>query len=153
NPSFYSGDLSLETAIILGVIGGRWTGMMGGALVSLFAAIHGEWVTLPFCVLCGLVVGQLRTLAPDQEEIWSFSPFVDLAIVRWIKRNFPKPRLFDWQVMFFLTVVALRFLHTELARALPHATYTLESTTPWVEVAIYATSVMIIGIELKIWNS
>jgi two-component system LytT family sensor kinase len=152
-PSFFAGDLSFETAITLGVIGGRLTGMMGGALVSVPALMHGEWATLPFCILCGLVVGQLRTLAPDHEEIWSFSPFVDLTIFRWIKRNFPRPRLFDWQVMFFFTIVALRFLHSELVRALPHATYSLESSDPWVEVAIYATSVMIIGTQLKIWNS
>ena len=61
--------------------------------------------------------------------------------------------LFDWQIMFFVTIVALRFMHTELARVLPRATFSLESPNLWVEVAIYATSVMVIGTELKIWNS
>src|SRR5215813_1246062 len=55
--------------------------------------------------------------------------------------------------MFFLTIVGLRFVHSELFRFFPNLTYSLESLNPWVEAAIYATSVMVIGTELKIWNS
>lgn len=151
--SFVAGDLSFETAILVGVIGGRFTGVLGGALVSLPAAFYGQWATLPFTVLCGLVAGQLRDLTPDQEDIWSFSPFIDLSIYRMIRRNLPTPRRFDWQVMFFITIVALRFMHTELSRFLPRATFSLESPNFWVEGLIYATSIIVIGTELKIWNS
>ena len=156
--SFLAGDLSFETTILLGVIAGRFTGMLGGAFIALPALLHGEWATLPFNVLCGFIAGQLRTLAPDREDIWSFSPFIDLSVYRMIRRNLPTPRLFDWQVMFFVTIVALRFVQTELSRFLPHATFTLEGLSPeglnpWVWVAIYATSIIAIGTELKIWNS
>src|SRR6266571_4546157 len=152
-PSFLAGDLSFETTVLLGVIAGRATGMLGGALLGLPAVLHGEWATLPFNLLCGFIAGQLRSIAPDREDIWSFSPFIDLSIYRWIRRNLPKPRLFDWQIMFFVTIVGLRFLHTELSRFLPRATFSLESPNLWVEVAIYATSVMVVGTELKIFNS
>jgi two-component system LytT family sensor kinase len=151
--SFIAGDLSFETTVLLGVIAGRFAGMTGGALLALPALLHGEWATLPFNLLCGFVAGQLRNLAPDREDIWSFSPFIDLSIYRWIRRNLPKPRLFDWQIMFFVTIVALRFMHTELFRILPRATYSLESPKFWVEALIYATSITVIGTELKIWNS
>jgi two-component system, LytTR family, sensor kinase len=151
--SFFAGDLSFETALILGVIAGRLCGVMGGFLVGLPALLHGEWATMPFTMLCGFLAGQLRTLVVDREDIWSFSPFIDLSIYRWIRRNLPTPRIFDWQIMFFVTIVALRFLHTELSRALPRATYSLESPNLWVEALIYACSVMVIGTELKIWNS
>ncbi len=151
--SFSAGDLSFETTILLGVLGGRFTGMVGGAMLALPALLHGEWATLPFNLLCGFTVGQLRNLAPDREDIWSFSPFIDLSIYRWIRRNLPTPRLFDWQIMFFATIVALRFMQTELSRFLPSATYSLESPKWWVEMLIYATSITVIGIELKIWNS
>src|SRR6202158_4053555 len=93
--SFLAGDLSFETALLLGAIGGRWAGVLGGILMALPALVHGEWATLPFGVLCGLIAGQLRTLALDKEEIWSFSPFIDLSVYRWIRRNLPRPRLFD----------------------------------------------------------
>ena len=151
--SFLAGDLSFETAVLLGVIGGRVCGITGGALLAFPAVLHGEWAMLPFTVLCGLVAGQLRAFVADKEDIWSFSPFIDLSIYRWIRRNLPKPRLFDWQIMLFATIVALRFVHTELYRFFPHRTYAIESTNLWVEVAIYATSLMVIGTELKIFNS
>ena len=150
--SFVAGDLSFETTLLLGLVGGRLTGVLGGALIAFPALLHGEWATLPFSVLCGFVAGQLRNLAPDKEDIWSFSPFIDLSIYRWIRRNLPTPRLFDWQIMFFLTIVALRFMHGELVRFFPRTTFTLESPNPWVEVAIYATSIMVIGTELKIFS-
>jgi two-component system LytT family sensor kinase len=152
-PSFLAGDLSFETTILLGVIAGRFTGMLGGAFVAIPALLHGEWATLPFNLLCGFIAGQLRSLAPDRDDIWSFSPFIDLSIYRMIRRNLPTPRLFDWQVMFFGTIVALRFVQTELFRFFPHATFSLESPTLWVEALIYATSIVVIGTELKIWNS
>jgi two-component system, LytTR family, sensor kinase len=151
--SFLAGDLSLETAVLLGVVGGRVCGITGGALLAFPAVLHGEWATLPFTVLCGFVAGQLRTFVADKEDIWSFSPFIDLSIYRWIRRNLPKPRLFDWQIMLFATIVGLRFIHTELYRFFPRRTYAIESPNLWVEVAIYATSLMVIGTELKIFNS
>src|SRR5438270_10927380 len=151
--SFSAGDLSFETTILLGVLGGRFTGMVGGAMLALPALLHGEWATLPFNVLCGFTVGQLRNLAPDREEIWSFSPFIDLSIYRWIRRNLPTPRLFDWQILLFVTIIGLRFVHTQLSSFFPRGTYSLESENLWVEAAIYATSLMVIGTELKIWNS
>ena len=152
-PSFVAGDLSFETVILLGVIGGRFTGLMGGALLGLPALLHGEWVTLPFLELCGFLAGQLRTQAPRYDDVWSFSPFVDLSIYRWFRRNLPKPRPFEWQNVFFVSIIVLRFLHSQLHRLTPRATFSLESPTLWVEALIYAASVMVIGTELKIWNS
>src|SRR5271155_4302435 len=128
--SFFAGDLSFETVLLLGAIGGRWAGVLGGILMALPALVHGEWASLPFNVLCGFIAGQLRTMAPDRDDIWSFSPFIDLSVYRMIRRNLPTPRLFDWQVMFFVTIVALRFVHTELSRFLPHAAFALESLSP-----------------------
>ncbi|HEY1263393.1 MAG TPA: histidine kinase [Terriglobales bacterium] len=151
--AFAGGDLSFETTILLGVIAGRVPGMLGGAIMAMPPLLHGEWASLPFNLLCGFVAGQLRQIAPDKEEIWSFSPFIDLSIYRWIRRNLPRPRLFDWQIMFFVTIVALRFVETEVARLSPGATVGLESPRLWVEALIYATSATVIGTELKIWNS
>jgi len=152
--SFAGGDLSLETTILLGVIAGRVAGAVGGAMLAIPAVIYGQWVILPFNVLCGLVAGQLRHLAADHEEIWSFSPFVDLSIYRWIRRNLSRPRLFDWQTMFFVTIVVFRFIQTELAKYLPGAASSLlESPKLWVEALIYAASITVIGTEIKIWNN
>jgi two-component system LytT family sensor kinase len=152
--NFLAGDLSFETALLLGVIGGRWAGSLGGVLVGIPALLHGEWAAMPFDVLSGFLAGQLRTMAVDKDDIWSFSPFIDLSIFRIIRRNLPRPRLIDWQIMFFGTVVALRFMQTELAQYFPHSIFGIESPENyWVYSAIYAASVTAIGIELKIFNS
>ncbi len=151
--SFLSGDLSLETALLLGVIGGRLSGGVGGALVAVPAVLHGEWASMPLDVFAGIVAGQLRRFAPEQEDIWSFSPFIDLSIYRWIRRNLPRPRVFDWQVTFFVAIVGLRFLQTEIWTYLPHSIFSLESENLWVESAIYLTVIVAVGTELKIFNN
>ncbi|MGB8987009.1 MAG: histidine kinase [Candidatus Sulfotelmatobacter sp.] len=152
--SFLAGDLSFETALLLGVIGGRLAGSLGGVMMGVPAMLHGEWAAMPFGVLCGFIAGQLRTLAADKDDIWSFSPFIDQSIFRLIRRNLPRPRLFDWQVMFFTTVVGLRLVQTELAANFPRSIFSMESPDNWwIWAAIYATSITAIGIELKIFNS
>jgi two-component system LytT family sensor kinase len=161
--SFLAGDLSLETALLLGVIGGRLSGGLGGALISLPASLHGEWASLPLNVFAGIIAGQLRRFAPEQEDIWSFSPFIDLTLYRMIRRNLPRPRVFDWQVAFFATIVGLRFLQTEIWHFWPGSIFSLESPGLWadgvtlnaylVESAIYLAVVMVVGTELKIFNS
>jgi two-component system LytT family sensor kinase len=163
--SFFAGDLSLETALLLGVIGGRLSGGVGGALMALPAVLHGEWAAMPLNVFAGIIAGQLRRFAPEQEDIWSFSPFIDLTLYRIIRRNLPQPRVFDWQIIFFVAIVGLRFLQTEIWRFLPSSIFSLESPNLWlpgrggtlngylVESAIYLAVVMVVGIELKIFNS
>jgi len=162
--SFLAGDLSLETALLLGVIGGSLSGGVGGALISLPALLHGEWASLPLNVFAGIIAGQLRRIAPEEEDIWSFSPFIDLSLYRWIRRNLPRPRVFDWQVAFLGAIVGLRFLQTEIWRYWPASIFSLESPGLWagnahrtlngylVEGAIYLMVVMVVGTELKIFN-
>jgi two-component system LytT family sensor kinase len=153
--NFLGGDLNFETTILLGMVGGRLTGSLGGVLLGFPALLHQEWATLPFLLLCGFISGQFRTMALDKDDIWSFTPFIDQSIFRLIRRNLPRPRLFDWQIIFFTTVIGLRFVQTELFGYLhPGAIFALESPDNWwVESAIYAASMMAIGIELKIFNS
>jgi two-component system, LytTR family, sensor kinase len=152
--TFQASDISFETALLLGVMGGRWAGSLGGALIAVPALLHGEWAAMPFDVLCGFLAGQLRTMATDKDLIWSFSPFIDQSIFRIIRRNLPRPRFIDWQIMFFWTVIGLRFVQTELAQHFRLSIFSIESPDNyWVYSAIYAASVTAIGIELKIFNS
>jgi two-component system LytT family sensor kinase len=61
--------------------------------------------------------------------------------------------VFDWQVTFFLTIVGVRFLQTEIWRFFPTSIFSLESTNLWVEAAIYMTVATVVGTELKIFNN
>ena len=150
--NFLAADLAFEGAILIGVIGGRVAGAVGGALVGLPALFYGEWAALPFDVLVGMAAGMLRNLTTEREAIWSFSPFIDLSIYRWVRRNLPRPKL-DWQILFFLVIVALRLAQAELAQLFPHAIFNLSSSQTAVEIAIYAATIMAVAIALKIWNN
>src|SRR3954470_12283218 len=152
--NFKAADLAFEATMITGGIGGVYAGVLGGVLMSIPAVIHGEYLTLPFNIAVGLIAGGLRDLADDwadKEDIWSFSPFIDLTIFRWIKRNIPKPRM-DWQIAFFVVIVLLQLARMELGILFPKELFSITSRDPWIFCAICLTTVMCVAIPLKIWN-
>ena len=53
-------DLGFEVSILVGVIGGRLAGAIGGALLAFPALFYGEYLTLPVNVIAGAVAGVLR---------------------------------------------------------------------------------------------
>jgi two-component system, LytTR family, sensor kinase len=153
--NFQAADLAFEATMIMGVIGGVYAGVLGGVLVSIPAVIHGEYITLPFNVVVGLIAGGLRELAEqwaDKEDIWSFSPFIDLTIFRWIKRNIPRPRM-DWQIAFFVVILLLQFARMQLSLLFPGMLFSINSDDLWVFAAICLATVMCVAIPLKIWNN
>ena len=150
--NFLAADLSFEASVLIGVIAGPFAGSAAGALMSIPSLLHGEFLNAPFNVLAGLLAGFLSDLAGDREVIWTFTPFVDLSIYRWIRRHVQRPRL-DWQSGFFLVVILLSFIHIELGRAFPRHFFALDSSQWAVQLAIYATNVMCIAIPLKIFNN
>lgn len=151
-PSFSPADVSLESVLLIGVIGGRVMGASGGAIVGLPGLAAGAWIILPFYVVCGLVSGMLRDLAANRDEVWSFTPFVDLSIYRWLKKNVKRPRL-DWQTSFFLIILALRFAQVQLAKLFPGPLNPLVSDNWAVNPACYAASIVCVAVPLKIWNT
>jgi two-component system LytT family sensor kinase len=149
-PNTFTGELSFETTILLGAIAGRVAGVAGGALLALPNAVSGAWLLLPLNVVIGLVAGQLREFTPHHEEIWRFSPFNYLSVLRWIRRTEPRASFTDWQMVFLLSILVLRFLYSEASRWLAMPGYL--PYPHWVDILVYATSVTVIVIELKIWN-
>ena len=150
--NFYAADISLEGAILMGVIAGRLAGTAGGVLVSLPALFWGEWLTLPMNVLAGALAGLLRHVASDREAIWSFSPLFDLSIYHWIRRSIRKSFI-DWQTSFFFLILGLEFVRIQLHRAFPRRIFALYSDNGWVTLAIYAGTVMAVAIALKVLNN
>jgi two-component system LytT family sensor kinase len=150
--NFQAADLSVEAAILLGVIGGRVAGALGGALLGLAALYNGEVAALPFDTLVGFVAGMLRNAVPDKEDIWAFTPFMDLSLYRWLRRNLPRPRM-DWQTLFFLFILATQLARMELGRVLPRHFFYIPGSNWTTVLAIYATTVACVAIPLKIWNN
>jgi two-component system, LytTR family, sensor kinase len=151
-PAFKAADVAFESAIIIGVMGGRLAGVGLAVLCAVPEFGQHKFLAFPVNALAGYVAGAFREYAANREDIWSFSPMVDLSIYRWVRRNFPRPR-HDWQVAFFVGILLLQFLREQIGRAFPTRTFFLASDNFWVEVAIYAGTIAAVAIPIKIWNA
>ncbi len=150
-PNFYAADIAFETVIILGVLLGPLSALLGGALLALPAMLHHEYLTLPVNLTVALIAGTYGRLV-TAEEVWSFSPFVDLSIYRWVRRNLRKPR-FDRQILLLMLIVGMEIGRESLAEAYPKRIFALVAATWLVRLAVYACAAMVVGIQLKIWNA
>jgi two-component system LytT family sensor kinase len=150
--NFYAADVSFEMTILMGLIGGRYAGLLGGGAVAFPAFMHEEWVALPFYLAVGFVSGVCRDAAHNPEDIWSFSPFVDLSLYRWLKRVILHPFRVDWQIMFFFVIVVMQLVRTQLGRLVPGRIFSLDSSRLLVELAIVATVLACVAVPLKVWN-
>jgi two-component system LytT family sensor kinase len=149
--NFQCADLGFEAAILVGVLGGRVAGTLGGVIMALPALFYGEWLTLPMNAGAGMLAGSLRHFCRNEEEIWTFSPFIDLSVYRWVKRNLRHPRI-DWQTAFFLMIIALQAARLEIQYAAPKWLWVLSMNTPVALLAVVATTIATIAIPIKIWN-
>jgi two-component system LytT family sensor kinase len=150
-PNFFAADISFETTIILGILLGPLSALAGAAALSLPAMLHHEYLSLPFNLAVAITAGLYGKFV-EEEEVWSFSPFVDLSIYRWVRRNLRKPR-FDSQVLLLILIVGM-----EIARAWIHDLYPpllfALTTDSWpVRLATWACAAVVVGIPLKIWNT
>ncbi len=147
-------DMGFEASILIGVMGGRVAGTLGGIILALPAVFHGEYLTLPVNVVAGMLAGSLRHFCRNEEEIWTFSPFIDMSMYRWVKRNLRHPRI-DWQTAFFLIIIALQAARLEIqyATAPRQWLWTLPAPTPVAILMVFATLVATISIPIKIWNN
>jgi two-component system, LytTR family, sensor kinase len=150
-PNFLAADNAFETTIILGVLLGPWWAALGAAVLSVPAMLHGEYLTLPFYGCVALISGVYGRLV-DAEDVWSFSPFIDLSIYRWVRRNLARPRL-DRQILLLFLIVGMQVTRMELARLYPDWLFVLNTHSWVVRLAIYACPAVFVGIPLKIWNA
>src|SRR5246500_1353427 len=90
-PSYAFADLSLEGAFLMGLLGGRVVGPIGGAIITIPALISHEWLAMPAASTAGLLGGLIRQMIPNKEDIWNFGPFTFLnipkAVVRLLKKG------------------------------------------------------------------
>ena len=149
--NFYAADISFETTILLGILVGPGPALIGAAVLSLPAVFHREYLALPFLAAVAITAGIYGRFV-DKEEIWSFSPFVDLSLYRWIRRNLRRPGI-DRQILLLVLIVAMEVLREILARMYPGRLFALISSQWPIRLAIWACAAMVVGIPLKIWNS
>jgi two-component system LytT family sensor kinase len=150
-PNFLAADIAFETVIILGVLLGPLSAMAGATLLAVPAMLHHEYLTLPFNLAVAIIAGIYGRLV-TAEEVWSFSPFVDLSIYRWIRRNLRKPR-FDRQILLLILIIGMEIGREWLAAEYPLRLFALAPPTWAIRLAVYACAAMVVGLPLKIWNA
>ena len=150
-PNFLAADVSFETVILLGLLIGPVWAMLGGAVLSVPAVLHGEFLALPFNVLLGLVVGMIGRYV-EREEIWSFTPFIDLSLYRWVRRNVIKPRI-DRQILLLFLIALMEMARDWLAHLFPHRLFALLADQMWLQSLVWLAAPINVGIALKVWNA
>ncbi len=150
-PNFLAADISFEATILLSMLMGPSAALAGAALLSLPAMLHLEYLALPF-LLTVAVIASVYSQFVEPEEVWSFSPLIDLSIYNWLLRNLRKPR-FDRQILLLILVVSLEAARDWIAVLYPHRLFALKPDNWPTRFAVWACSAMVIGIFLKIWNA
>jgi len=146
-------DLMLEGSFLLGLLGGLVVGPVGGAMVSLPAFLHHEWLATPMAAFAGLVGGLIRQAMPNKDGIWDFGPFTFLNVPRSLWR-FVQRRAAMWDMLPLAGCLGL-----ELGRlALGHATkpqwlFYIDARNLWSVALLLLGTVMAIAVPIKIWNN
>ena len=149
--NFLAADLSFETTILLGILLGPLAAMAGGAALAVPAMLHHEFWSLPTNLLVAGLAGGFRHFT-DLEDVWSFSPMIDLSVYRWVTRSLRRPH-FDRQLLLLVLITALQFIISFLSSLNPRRLFELHSSSWLIELAICASAPVIVGIPLKIWNA
>lgn len=150
---YRAADLMLEGSFLLGLLGGRVVGPLGGSIISLPAFVHHEWLSMPVAAAAGLVGGLIRQAMPNTEEIWRLGPYTFLSTPRWLVRLFRGKKV-TWEMLPLSACVVL-----ELGRqALGHATkpqwlFYLNGGKSWGFALILLSTVMAVAVPMKIWSN
>ncbi|HVG27765.1 MAG TPA: histidine kinase [Acidobacteriaceae bacterium] len=150
-PNFLAADLSLEATALLGLLLGPVPAFAGAAALALPAVLHHEFLALPMNLAVAAIFSGFRRFV-DEEDVWSFSPLIDLSIYRWIRRAVQWPHV-DRQIFLLVLLSAVQLGASVMAHAKPRRYFQLYSGHWVLELAICACAPVVVGIPLKIWNA
>ncbi len=150
-PNFLAADISFETTVLLGLLVGPYWALLSGAVLSIPAMLHHEYLSLPFNAALGLAAGFIERFV-EREAVWSFTPFIDLSLYRWVRRNLRKPRI-DRQILLLFLIAAMEMVRDWVAHAFPHRLFALLADTMWLQALVWLSAPIVVGIALKVWNA
>lgn len=151
---YESADLTLEGTFIAGLLGGNVVGLLVGCMTGVTAfLLHREWLALPLAPIFGLSSGLLRSLCPRKEEVWNFSPFFPINIFLSLRSRRLVKKL-GWQIAFYLTCLSLDIIRFRIGEnSRPGWLFYFRSDNAAILLAIFTTTLVCIGITIKIWNN
>jgi two-component system, LytTR family, sensor kinase len=146
-------DLSLEGAFLMGLLGGRVVGPIGGAIITIPALMAHEWLGMPVASTAGLLGGLMRQAIPNKEDLWNFGPFTFLNIPRDLLRLARHAKM-SWELLPLLACMGLEM--GRVALVLTTKPKWLFAIDPhwnwWLVLSVLATAMAVAG-PLKIWNN
>jgi two-component system LytT family sensor kinase len=151
--NFLAADISFETVILLGLLLGPGWAMVGGVVLSAPAVYHHEYLALPFNAALGLASGILGRFV-EKEEIWSFTPFIDLSLYRWVRRNLRQPHI-DRQILLLFLIAAMEMARDWIAHLYSHPPrlFALLTSQFWLQALVWLSAPIGVGVALKVWNA
>ncbi len=146
-------DLSLEGAFLMGLLGGRVVGPIGGAIITIPALLAHEWLGMPAASAAGLLGGLMRQAIPNKEDLWNFGPFTFLNIPKAVVRFVRKADI-SWEMLPLAACVGLELGRVGLVTATkPKWLFAVDPHWDWwLGLAVIAT-LMSVAAPLKIWNN
>src|ERR1700719_516051 len=146
-------DLSLEGAFLMGLLGGRVVGPIGGAIITIPALINHEWLAMPAASTAGLLGGLIRQAIPNKEDLWNFGPFTFLNIPKAVVRLLKKGQL-SWEMAPLGVCVGLELGRVALVQATkPKWLFAIHPQWDWWLVLTVIATLMSVAAPLKIWNN
>jgi two-component system, LytTR family, sensor kinase len=146
-------DLSLEGAFLMGLLGGRVVGPIGGAIITIPALIYHEWLAMPAASTAGLLGGLMRQAIPNKEDLWNFGPFTFLNIPKAIVRLVRHAQM-SWELLPLLACVGLELGRVALVTATkPKWLFAIDPNWNWWLILAVLATVMSVAAPLKIWNN
>jgi len=153
-PSYNFADLSLEGAFLMGLLGGRVVGPIGGAIITIPALVGHEWLAMPAASAAGLLGGLIRQAIPNKEDLWNFGPFTFLNIPKATVRLLRKAEL-SWEMAPLAACVGLEVGRVALVMAThkPKWLFAIHAGWDWQLVLAVIATLMSVASPLKIWNN
>ena len=147
-------DLSLEGAFLMGLLGGRVVGPIGGAIIAIPALVGHEWLAMPAASAAGLLGGLIRQAIPNKEDLWNFGPFTFLNIPKATVRLLRKAEL-SWEMAPLGTCVGLEVGRVALVLAThkPKWLFAIHAKWDWWLILAVIATLMSVASPLKIWNN
>lgn len=160
-------DLALEGAQLAGMLGGYVTGLITGLCVSVPDMFDRKFMSMPLFAAAGVLGALMHDLAPEKEDIWSFSPFFDLNLYRLLRQVLRLHRkaiqrrvveLAAFNVICSAIVVITEALRWAVVTTFPvHNTFFLFEHTPHLSLGLFAacaiTTLFAVSLPIRIWSS
>jgi two-component system, LytTR family, sensor kinase len=152
-PAYKFADLSLEGAFLMGLLGGRVVGPIGGAIITIPALISHEWLAMPVASAAGLLGGLIRQAIPNKEDLWNFGPFTFLNIPKATVKLLRRAEL-SWEMAPLTACIGLELGRVALVQATkPKWLFAIDPHWDWWLGLTVIATLMSVAAPLKIWNN